>query len=80
VYCPNCGKKNDVAVDASCTKCGLPLGAVQRHLEENRKALVPVERASRVRVEKIVAQALFLGIAAIPIAIAARNTLADDES
>jgi hypothetical protein len=51
------------------------LGPVHQHLEANRTALALVERTTRERTERIVAHALFLGIAAIPVGIAARNSL-----
>jgi hypothetical protein len=75
VYCPNCGTKNASTPQVSCTKCNLPLGPVHQHLEANRTALALVERTSRERTERLVAHALFLGIAAIPVGIAARNSL-----
>jgi hypothetical protein len=75
VYCPNCGTKNSSAPHDSCTKCNLPLGPVHEHLEANRTVLAKTDRAARERTEWLVAHALFLGIAAIPVGIAARNSL-----
>jgi hypothetical protein len=73
VYCPNCGRSNAETPDASCAKCGLPLGPVVAHLESHKSALVEFDKLSRERNERLLAIGLFLGTAAVPIGVAVRN-------